>query len=79
MDWELFTALFFDGDTPIYVKMLALIKITRLLRASRLIDNITAGKTDGFCITNDGFCITNDGFCIKNDELSPQIGPRILV
>ncbi len=48
VDWEWIGSSFVvdnDEDVPTLVKMLALIKITRLLRASRLIDNITADWT----------------------------------
>ena len=48
VDWELVGSTFrgdSDEQMPMWVKMLAMIKVTRLLRASRLIDKITADWT----------------------------------
>lgn len=48
VDWEVVGAKLVmdeDAEMPMFVRMLALIKVTRLLRASRLIDNITADWT----------------------------------
>ena len=42
VDWEMFANLFRSGQTtPEWIRMLALIKIFRLLRAGRLIDRLT--------------------------------------
>ena len=50
VDWSIFIVVFFGGsndpaDTPIFVKMLALIKILRLARAGRLIDSLAKDWT----------------------------------